>query len=113
VRPRLGHWTEGRRGHRIAGSLVITAALLLAIPLGGIPLNNLLPALAIVCAALALMADDGLMFLLAVFWLLVTLGYFIALYEVFLAMAKKAWLLFEAWPQLSFLVELGWRGFAG
>lgn len=113
VRPRLGHWTEGRRGHRIAGSLVIAAALLLAIPLGGIPLNNLLPALAIVCAALALMADDGLMFLLAVFWLLVTLGYFIALYEVFLAMAKKAWLLFEAWPQLSWLVELGWRSLAG
>jgi hypothetical protein len=113
VRPRLGHWTEGRRGHRIAGSLVIVAALLLAIPVGGIPLNNLLPALAIICAALALMADDGLMFLFAVFWLLVTVGYFIALYEVFVAMAMKAWALFQLWPTAWALVEIGWRSLAG
>ena len=110
VRPRLGHWTEGRRGHRIAGTLVVVAALLLAIPIGGIPLNNLLPALAIVCAALALMADDGLMFLFALFWLLVTVGYFIVLYEVFVAMAMKAWMLLQAWPVVVSLVEIGWRG---
>jgi hypothetical protein len=110
VRPRLGHWTEGRRGHRIAGTLVVVAALLLAIPIGGIPLNNLLPALAIVCAALALMADDGLMFLFALFWLLVTVGYFIVLYEVFVAMAMKAWMLLQAWPAVVSLVEIGWRG---
>ncbi|MGL6289637.1 MAG: exopolysaccharide biosynthesis protein [Silanimonas sp.] len=113
VRPRLGHWTEGRRGHRIAGSLVIVAALLLAIPVAGIPFNNLLPALAIVCAALALMADDGLMFLFAVFWLLVTIGYFIVLYEVFVAMATKAWAVLQMAPTLWALVEAGWRVVAG
>jgi hypothetical protein len=113
VRPRLQHWTEGRRGHRIAGSMVIVAALLLAIPIGGIPLNNLLPALAIVCAALALMADDGLMFLFAVFWLLVTVGYFIVLYEVFVAMATKAWAVMQMSPMLWGLVEAGWRVVAG
>jgi hypothetical protein len=113
VRPRLGHWTEGRRGHRIAGSLVVAAALLLAIPVGGIPLNNLLPALAIISAALALMADDGLMFLLAVFWLLVTVGYFIALYEVFVAMAMTAWAWLQLWPVAQVLVEAGWRVLAG
>lgn len=113
VRPRLGHWTEGRRGHRIAGSLVIVAALLLAIPVAGIPFNNLLPALAIVCAALALMADDGLMFLFAVFWLLVTVGYFIVLYEVFVAMATKAWAVMQMSPMLWGLVEAGWRVVAG
>lgn len=112
VRPRLGHWTEGRRGHRIAGSLVVAAALLLAIPVGGIPLNNLLPALAIICAALALMADDGLMFLFALFWLTVTVGYFIVLYEVFVAMAMKVWALFHLWPTAWWLVEAGWRGFS-
>lgn len=113
VRPRLGHWTEGRRGHRIAGSLVVVAALLLAIPVAGIPFNNLLPALAIVCAALALMADDGLMFLFAVFWLLATIGYFIFLYEVFVAMAMKAWALLQLSPTLWMLVEAGWRALAG
>lgn len=113
VRPRLGHWTEGRRGHRIAGALVIVAALLLAIPVGGIPLNNLLPALAIICAALALMADDGLMFLAAVFWLLVTVGYFIALYEVFVAMAMKAWALVQLWPAAQMLLDAGWRSLSG
>ena len=113
VHPRLGHWTEGRRGHRIAGSLVIIAALLLAIPVGGIPLNNLLPALAIVCAALALMADDGLMFFAAVFWLLVTVGYFMLLWQVFVAMAMKLWALVLAAPTLWMLVEVGWRTLAG
>lgn len=113
VHPRLGHWTEGRRGHRIAGSLVIVASLLLAIPVGGIPLNNLLPALAIVCAALALMADDGLMFFAAVFWLLVTVGYFILLWQVFVAMAMKAWALLQLAPVGWMLVETGWRSFAG
>lgn len=113
VRPRLGHWTEGRRGHRVAGSLVIAAALLLAIPVGGIPLNNLLPALAIVCAALALMADDGLMFFAAVFWLLVTVGYFVLLWQVFVAMAMKLWALLQLAPVGWMLVETGWRSFAG
>jgi len=113
VRPRLGHWTAGRRGHRIAGGLVIVAALLLAIPIGGIPLNNLLPALAIVCAALALMAEDGLMFLAAVFWLLVTVGYFIALYQVFMAAVMTVWSLLTAWPIAWMLAEAGWRSLAG
>lgn len=113
VRPRLGHWTEGRRGHRIAGSLVVVAALLLAIPVGGIPLNNLLPALAIICAALALMADDGLMFFAAVFWLLVTVGYFIALWQVFVLMALKLWGLLQMAPALKLVVEAGWRSVAG
>jgi len=113
VRPRLSHWTQGRRGHRIAGALVVVAALLLAIPVGGIPLNNLLPALAILCAALALMADDGLMFLFGLFWLLVTVGYFIALYEVFVAMAMKLWALVQAWPVAWALVDAGWRALSG
>ena len=113
VRPRLGHWTEGRRGHRIAGSLVIVAALLLAVPVGGIPFNNLLPALAIVCAALALMADDGLMFLGAVFWLIVTVGYFITLWRVFVAMATTAWSLVQGWPMVETAFGVGWRALSG
>lgn len=91
VYPRLGRFTRGRRGHRIAGGLIITAAVMLAVPVAGIPFNNTLPALAIVCAALALLADDGLMFLFSVFWLLATVAYFITLYHVFVAMALAAW----------------------
>ncbi|HAI58374.1 MAG TPA: exopolysaccharide biosynthesis protein exod [Xanthomonadaceae bacterium] len=113
VRPRLGHWTAGRRGHRIAGSLVVVAALLLAVPVGGIPFNNQLPAFAIVCAAFALMADDGLMFLFAVFWLLATVAYFIALWKVFLAMALKIWALVQAWPAIEIALGVGWRALAG
>jgi hypothetical protein len=113
VRPRLGHWTEGRRGHRTAGLLIIAAGLLLAIPVAGVPFNNTLPALAIVCAALALLADDGLMFFAAVFWLLATVGYFIALYKVFVAMAMGLWSLLQAWPVAWTLAEAGWRALAG
>lgn len=113
ARPRLGHWTEGRRGHAIAGSLVVVSALLLAIPIGGIPFNNQLPAFAIACAALALMADDGLMFLFAVFWLLATIGYFIVLYEVFVAMLRSLWSLIEAWPLVKLVFDVGWMGLMG
>ena len=113
VRPRLGQWTEGRRGHRIAGALVIVSGLLLAIPVAGIPFNNMLPALAIVCAALALLADDGLMFLFALFWLAVTVGYFIALYKVFVAMVTTAWALITAWPTAWALAKLGWHTLVG
>lgn len=109
VRPRLGHWTEGRRGHRTAGMLIMVAGLLLAIPVAGIPFNNTLPALAIVCAALALLGDDGLMFFFSVFWLVVTVGYFIALYQVFVAMAKTAWALITDWEGVLLAIEVAWR----
>ncbi len=113
VRPRFSQWTQGRRGHRIAGSLVVFAALLLAIPIGGIPFNNLLPALAIVCAAMALIADDGLMFLVAVFWLLATIAYFIALYKVFVAMLLAGWSLLQMLPSAWALAEVGWGALIG
>jgi hypothetical protein len=107
VRPRLGHWTEGARGRRTAGVLVAVAGLLLAIPIGGIPLNNTLPALAIVCASLALLADDGLMFLLSVGWLVVTLVYFVLLYRVFVAMLATAWGVLGLWPVGLVLLRAG------
>lgn len=109
VRPRFGHWTAGRRGRRTAGMLIVVAGLLLAIPVAGIPFNNTLPALAIVCAAFALLGDDGLMFFFSVFWLVVTVGYFIALYQVFVAMAKTAWALITAWDSILIAIETGWR----
>ena len=107
VRPRFGHWTQGPRGHRTAGTLVVVAGLLLAIPIGGIPLNNTLPALAIVCASLALLGDDGLMFFLSVAWLVATLVYFVLLYRVFVAMLATAWGVLSLWPVGLVLLRAG------
>jgi hypothetical protein len=109
VRPRLQHWVAGRSGPRTAGVLIVTAGLLLAVPLAGIPFNNLLPALAIVFAAFALLGRDGLMFGVSVFWLLATVGYFVALYQVFVAMLMAAWRLVLAWPILEIGIRHGWR----
>ena len=51
----------GRRGARALGAAIIAAGLLMAVPLFGLPLNNMLPALAIIVLCLAELEDDGLM----------------------------------------------------
>ncbi len=60
-RPRYGQWVEGLRGARLRGFLILSAALLMAVPLFGLPFNNALPALAIIVVCLAELEDDGLM----------------------------------------------------
>lgn len=113
VRPRLQRWVDGRQGARTAGLIVVVAGLLLAVPLAGIPFNNLLPALAVVFAALALLGSDGLMFGVSVFWLLATVGYFIALYQVFVAMLMAAWHLVLAAPAVWLAARIGWAALIG
>lgn len=113
VRPRWTHWVDGRSGTRTAGALIVIAGLLLAIPLAGIPFNNLLPALAIVFAAFALLGRDGLMFGVSVFWLLATVGYFIALYQVFVGMLMAVWRVLQAWPALEIGIRHGWALLSG
>lgn len=107
VRPRLGRWTRGRRGRRTAGALIITAGLMLAVPVAGIPFNNTLPALAIVCAAFALLGEDGWMFFFAVGWLIATVAYFVLLFQVFVAMFTTLWSLLLLWPVLLALARIG------
>jgi hypothetical protein len=95
AKPRLQHWTEGKRGEYWAGLLVMISGALLAIPMGGVvPLNNTLPALCGVCACVALLENDGLWFAVSVFWLILTLIYFALIaYFVFYAGAElKAWM---------------------
>jgi hypothetical protein len=76
TRTRYTQWTDGERGHRIAGWFAVAGGLLLAIPMGGIPFNNMLPSLIIVSAAIAVIERDGLMYAMAVFWTVATLAYF-------------------------------------
>jgi hypothetical protein len=60
-RPRHLQWVEGMRGARMRGALIMSAGLLMAVPLFGLPFNNALPALAIIVVCLAELEDDGLL----------------------------------------------------
>ena len=60
-RPRYRRWVDGTAGARLRGFLIIAAALLMAVPLFGLPFNNALPALAIIVVCLAELEDDGLL----------------------------------------------------
>lgn len=75
-RARLAHWTHGEPGDRRIGFLVLAGGLLIAVPFVALPLNNTLPALGIVSAALARLRSDGRMLLVSVFWMKATLAYF-------------------------------------
>lgn len=60
-RPRRLDWVEGRRGAVLRGWLIMANGLLMAVPLFGMPLNNAMPALAIIVVCLAELEDDGLL----------------------------------------------------
>lgn len=60
-RPRRLEWVEGRRGATLRGWLIAANGLLMAVPLFGMPLNNALPALAVIVICLAELEDDGLL----------------------------------------------------
>lgn len=80
TKPRLYALVEGRQGQRIGGMILMSAGALMAIPFGVLPLNNILPGLAILFFCLADMESDGLMTLIAFGWLLVTILYFAAFF---------------------------------
>jgi hypothetical protein len=75
-RPRYTSWVSGVQGRRIGGLTILLAGLLIAIPFFGIPLNNLLPALAILFVCIGEFEQDGVMVFIAFGWLVVTLIYF-------------------------------------
>ena len=97
--------TDGDRGHRIAGWFAVAGGLLLAIPMGGIPFNNMLPSLIIVSAAIAVIERDGLMYAVAVFWVLATIAYFALIASAEHALAKGANAADVAWFALDDLPE--------
>lgn len=90
TRTRMTDLTDGERGHRIAGWFAFVGGVLLAIPMGGIPFSNMLPALIVACAAVAVIERDGLMYAVAVFWGLVTLTYFAVVVYLFLYFGVEA-----------------------
>jgi hypothetical protein len=66
----------GRKGQKIGGFVLMSAGLLMAIPFGVLPLNNLLPGLAVLFYCIGELEDDGLMIIIAFAWLIITIIYF-------------------------------------
>jgi len=80
TKPRMTHLVTGRKGQKLGGFILLAAGLLMAIPFGVLPFNNTLPALAILFYGFAELEDDGLMVVIALFWLVVTVVYFSAFF---------------------------------
>lgn len=80
TKPRMGHLLTGRKGQQIGGFVLFSAGALMAIPFGVLPLNNMLPGLAVLFYGIAELEDDGLMVMIAMFWLIVTVVYFSAFF---------------------------------
>jgi hypothetical protein len=76
TKPRYTELVTGRRGQKIGGFILIAAGLLMAIPFGVLPLNNILPGLAILFFCIGELEDDGLMVFVSFGWLTVTVIYF-------------------------------------
>jgi hypothetical protein len=76
TRPRYIQLVKNRRGQKIGGFILLSAGLLMAIPLPGLPLNNFLPGLAILFYCFGELEEDGLMILIAFVWLIISVVYF-------------------------------------
>lgn len=76
TKPRLTILIKGKLGIQIEAAILILAGILMAIPFGILPLNNFFPGLAILFCALGQINKDGLLVLVAFFWILFTIFYF-------------------------------------
>jgi len=76
TKPRYSYLVSGRKGQKIGGFVLLAGGGLMAIPFGVLPLNNLLPGLAILFYGIGELEEDGLMVFVAFFWLIVTVVYF-------------------------------------
>lgn len=90
TKPRMQHLVTGERGRRIGGVLLLSAGALMAIPFGVLPLNNVLPGLAVLFYAIGELEEDGLMVFVALFWLAVTVIYFAAFFFALWFFGKEA-----------------------
>ena len=95
TKPRYVSLVNGRRGQKIGGFILLAAGALMAIPFGILPLNNLLPGLAILFYCIGELEDDGLMFYIAFFWLIFTVVYFCAFFFMFWYFGKEALTMFQ------------------
>ena len=76
TRPRHTGLVTGRKGQKIGGFILLSGGVLMAIPFGVLPFNNVLPALAILFYGIGELEEDGLMVFIAFFWLAFTVLYF-------------------------------------
>ena len=76
TKPRLTILFNGKLGIQIEAAILIMAGILMAIPFGILPLNNFFPGLAILFCALGQLHKDGVLVLIAFFWILFTIFYF-------------------------------------
>ena len=84
-------WVTGTTAlMRMHGLLVCAGAVLLLLPLGGIPFTNTLPALAVVIGTLGMMERDGAAVAAAYGLLLATLVYFATFAGVVIELFEKA-----------------------
>mgnify|MGYP001378677843 CR=1 FL=1 len=91
IRGRLTGWTDGAQGTRLAGGLICSGALLLFLPIPIAPFTNSLPALGIICAAVALLERDGLMILLSALWQIASVVYFALVIWTYVVLGSNAW----------------------
>jgi hypothetical protein len=91
TRVRLTAWTDGPHGVRRAGGLICSGALLLFLPIPFAPFTNSLPALGIICAAVALLERDGLMVLASALWQIASVVYFALVIWTYVVLGSNAW----------------------
>lgn len=90
TKPRYSGIVDGPKGQKFGGFILLAAGALMAIPFGVLPLNNLLPGLAILFYCIGELESDGLMFFIAIFWLIVTVIYFIAFFAALWYFGQEA-----------------------
>lgn len=96
-KPRHSWLISGRQGQKIGGFILLAAGALMAIPFGVLPLNNSLPGLAILFYCIAELEQDGLMVLVAFFWLIFTVVYFAAFFFAIWYFGHEALAYFRWW----------------
>ncbi len=90
TKPRYPTIVNGVKGQKFGGFILLAAGALMAIPFGVLPLNNLLPGLAVLFYCIGELESDGLMFFIAIFWLVVTVIYFIAFFAALWYFGQEA-----------------------
>ena len=95
TKPRHISLVSGRRGQKIGGFVLLAGGVLMAIPFGVLPFNNVLPALAILFYGIGELEEDGWMVYIAFFWLAVTVIYFTAFFVALWFFGREALAFFK------------------
>ena len=95
TKPRYQSLVNGKRGQKIGGFILLAGGALMAIPFGVLPLNNMLPGLAILFYCIGELEEDGLMIYIAFFWLIFTVIYFCAFFFMLWYFGKEALAMFQ------------------